>query len=114
MNVIDFFQGIFSFPVAKEMIVSAMYQRGYEAEVVLMNEISEDDQELILADLLVMLSRVSQGYTNTSGSDAFSMTIKGEYIPLADRQAMRREANEIYKRHKEDYKIKTDNAINIY
>lgn len=114
MNAIDFFQGIFSFPVAKEMIVSAMYQRGYEAEVVRMSEIIAEDQELILADLLVMLSRVSQGYTNTSGSDAFSMTIRGEYIPLADRQAMRREANAIYKRHGEETNIKTDNAINIY
>lgn len=114
MNVIDFFQGIFSFPVAKEMIISAMYQRGYEADTTLMSEITAEDQELILADLLVMLSRVSQGYTNTSGSDAFSMTIKGEYIPLEDRQAMRREANAIYKRYNEDKNVKTDNAINIY
>lgn len=114
MKAVDFFQGIFSFPVQKEMIVSAMYKRGYEAEEVFMNDILAKDQELILADILVMLSRVSQGYTNTTGSDAFSMTIKGEYIPLEDRQAMRREANAIYKRNGEEQNIKTSSAINIY
>lgn len=114
MTIKDFFQGIFSFPIADEMINAALYQRIGMSESD--NEISEIDlqeRELILADILIMLSRASQGYTNQTGSDAFSMTIKGETIPLADRQAMRAEANRIYRRYSEETSITESNAINI-
>ena len=113
MVILNFFQGVFNFPISSDMVRSACYMRGWDAEET-MDFTDIETQELILADILVMLSRASQGYTNKSGSDAFSMTIQGEYIPLSDRQAMRNEANKIYRKYKEVEKVQETNAINIY
>lgn len=115
MTIKDFFQGIFNFPIADEMIKSASFLRlgdDFSDEEIL--SIENKDRDLMLADILIMLSRASQGYTNQTGSDAFSMTIKGETIPLADRQAMRAEANRIYRRYNELENVTESNAINIY
>lgn len=113
MKILDFFQGVFSFPVSSDMVRSACFLREWDADMEM--DITEVKmQELIVADILVMLSRASQGYTNKSGSDVFSMTIQGDYIPLNDRQAMRNEANKIYRKYNEVEKIQETNAINIY
>ena len=113
MTLLNFFQGVFNFPISSDMVRSACYMRQWDAEDK-MDYTDIKTQELIMADILVMLSRASQGYTNKSGSDAFTMIMQGEYIPLADRQAMRNEANKIYRRYKEFEKIQENNAINIY
>lgn len=113
MTILDFFQGVFNFPISSEMVRSACYVREVDASND-MGVLEEETQELIMADILVMLSRASQGYTNKSGSDAFSMTIQGEYIPLADRQAMRNEANKIYRKYDKLEYVQETNAINIY
>lgn len=114
MNALDFFQGQFSFPVDDSVIRSALSRRGTINESDEIGEYEQKEIELTLADILVILSRSSQGYTNRTGSDAFSMSIKGEYVPLADRRAMRDEANRIYRRYGESDKIRMMNAINVY
>lgn len=113
MSILDFFQGVFNFPISSDMVRSACYVRGLDASDS-MGVLDEETQELIMADILVMLSRASQGYMNKSGSDAFSMTIQGEYIPLADRQAMRNEANRIYRKYGFLDLVQDTNVINIY
>lgn len=113
ITILNFFQGVFNFPISSDMVRSACYMRGWQAENP-MDFTDIETQELIMADILVMLSRASQGYTNKSGSDAFTMTMQGEYIPLADRQAMRNEANKIYRKYNEVEKVQETNAINIY
>jgi hypothetical protein len=113
MKILDFFQGVFSFPVSSDMVRSACYMREYDADEE-MEMADTKTQELIMADILVMLSRASQGYTNKSGSDAFSMTMQGEYIPLTDRRAMRNEANKIYRKYNELEKVQETNAVNIF
>lgn len=115
MTILEFFQGIFNFPIADEMIKAALYIRmGQDVSDNEVNYMDEIERDLTLADILVMLSRVSQGYTNQTGSDAFSMTLKGEYIPLADRQAMRAEANKLYRKYGLVECVTESNAINIY
>lgn len=112
MTIVEFFGGCFNFPVSKEIIMSACWLRGVNPDDYQFYELG-DNRELIIADILVMLSRASQGYQEKTGSDAFSMTISGEFIPLADRQAMRDEANAIYRKYGETDNIITRNAINI-
>lgn len=115
MTIKSFFQGIFNFPIADEMIESALYirtgQSDGDADIV---SLDYETRQLMLADILIMLSRASQTWSNKTGSDAFSMTLSGEIIPLADRQAMRAEANEIYRRYSEETSIRESNAINIF
>lgn len=113
MNVLDYFFGQFSFPIPTEVFESVFAGRGIKTDDdVSLLELKDID--LCLADTLVILSRTSQGYTNRTGSEAFSMTIKGDYIPLTDRRAMRDEANRIYKRYGENEKVRSQNAINVY
>lgn len=115
MTIKSFFQGIFNFPIADEMIESALYMRmgtnGGDEDI---SVLDKETRELMLADILIMLSRASQTWSNRTGSDAFSMTLSGEIIPLADRQAMKAEANAIYRRYSEETSIKESNAINIF
>lgn len=113
MDAINFFQGQFSYPVPSAVVETAMVQRGINADDDIM-DLEQRERDLVLADLLTILARSSQGYTNTTGSDAFNMSIKGVYIPLADRREMRAEANRIYKRYGETANIRLMSAINIY
>ncbi|MBQ2396501.1 MAG: hypothetical protein II304_05590 [Bacteroidales bacterium] len=108
----EMIQGMFNLPISDEIIKSVLYLRGFQSDESFYLE--EKDVELCVADILMVLSRASQGYNQQTGSDAFTMTIRGEYIPLKDRQAMRAEANAIYKRHKESVRIQETNAINVY
>lgn len=113
MTVKEFFSGIFNFPISSEMVATACYKRGFHSDEYI-EEMDTKTQDLTLADILVMLSRVSQGYTEKTGTDAFSMSVRGDYIPLADRQAMRNEANKIYAKYGENENVKLASAINIY
>lgn len=113
MNAVDFFQGQFSFPVPSAVVEAAMFQRGMTADDDI-SAVETMERELTLADILVILSRSSQGFSQRTGSDAFSMTIKGEYVPLNDRRAMRDEANRIYTRYGEKDNVRTQTAINIF
>lgn len=113
MTVLDYFFGQFSFPVPTEVLESAFAGRGIKSDDET-TMLERRDMDLVLADILVILSRTSQGFTNRTGSDAFSTTIKGDYIPLADRRAMRDEANRIYKRYGENENVRALNAINVY
>jgi len=112
MTNIEMIQGMFNFPISKEVVQSVLYKRNVQADSDVYLDL--DELELCVADILMVLSRASQGYSTRTGSDAFSMTLRGEIIPLADRVAMRNEANAIYKRHKEEHHIRLSNAINIY
>lgn len=113
MTALEFFQGQFSYPVPSAVVEAAMLQRGVVGDTEA-GELEQRERDLVLADLLTIISRSSQGYTNTTGTDAFNMSIKGVYIPLADRREMRAEANRIYKRYDEQANIRPMNAINIY
>lgn len=112
MNVLDFFQGVFSFPVQSDMVKSACFLRGVEPNSSAV-EHETKTLDLVLADMLVMLSRSSMGFSNTSSTDSFSMTLRGDYVPLSDRQAMRNEANQIYKKYGEVDFVRETSAINI-
>lgn len=115
MNIRSFFQGIFNFPIADEMIESALYMRtGHGDGSEDISILDTESRELMLADILIMLSRASQTWSNKTGSDAFSMILSGEIIPLADRQVMKAEANRIYRKYKEFESVTESNAINIY
>lgn len=115
MKIKSFFQGIFNFPIADEMIESALYIRiGSSDGDADIDTLDKETRELMLADILIMLSRASQTWSNKTGSDAFSMSLSGEIIPLADRQAMKAEANAIYRRYSEDISIRESSVINIF
>ena len=111
-TILNYFQGVFSFPVADEMIQAACFCRGYDPDWEFAN-VDEENRNLILADLLIMLSRASMTFERKTGSDAFNMTISGDIIPLADRNAMKREANAIYAKY-EPESVKPRSVINIY
>lgn len=113
MTVLDYFFGQFSYPIPSEVFESVFAGRGIKTDDDV-SDLERKEIDLCLADTLVILSRTSQGFTNRTGSDAFSTTIKGDYIPLSDRRAMRDEANRIYKRYGEDDKVRSQNAINVY
>lgn len=113
MNVLDYFFGQFSFPIPTEVLESAFIGRGIKPDDDIA-DIEVKEKDLTLADILVILSRTSQGFTNRTGSDAFSTTIKGDYVPMEARRAMRDEANCIYKRYGENDKVREMNAINVY
>ena len=112
MNVLDFFLGVFSFPVQSDMVQSPCFLRCVEPDSSAV-EHETKTLDLVLADMLVMLSRSSMGFSNTSSTDSFSMTLRGDYVPLSDRQAMRNEANQIYKKYGEVDFVRETSAINI-
>lgn len=111
-TILSYYQGCFSFPVADEMIQAACYCRDTDPDWEF-GDMSEQTRNLILADLLMMLSRASMTFNRKTGSDAFNLTISGEIIPLADRQAMKNEANAIYAKY-EPESVKPRSVINIY
>ena len=53
MKILDFFQGVFNFPISSDMVRSACYMRGWQAENP-MDFTDIETQELIMADILVM------------------------------------------------------------
>lgn len=114
VTILNYYQGCFSFPVADEMIQAACFCRDTDPDWEMgTSEFDESTRNLILADLLMMLSRASMTFDRKTSSDAFSMTISGERIPLEDRQAMRNEANAIYAKY-EPESVKPRSVINIY
>lgn len=112
VTILNYYQGCFSFPVADEMIQAACYCRDTDPDWEF-GDMTEQTRNLILADLLMMLSRASMTFDRKTSSDAFSMTISGERIPLEDRHAMRNEANAIYAKY-EPASVKPRSVINIY
>lgn len=113
-TILGYYQGCFSFPVADEMIQAACFCRGVDPDLeFVVSEFEESERMLILADLLMMLSRASMTFNRKTGSDAFNLTVSGEIIPLADRQAMKREANAIYAKY-EPESVKPRSVFNIY
>lgn len=113
-KLIEYLVGCFNFPIDEGMIIAALAGRGLEPSQVFA-ETTEKQRDLVLADILIMLSRSSMGYTQKTASDAFSMELRGELIPLADRQAMIREANAIYGKYEEEAgKVRPLSALNVY
>lgn len=111
-TILNYFQGVFSFPVADEMITAACYLRQTNPDD-LLGDVTDETRELILADLLIMLSRASMSFDRKTGSESFNMTIKGNRIPLEDRRAMKDEANAIYAKY-EPESVKPRSVLNIY
>lgn len=109
----EYLQGVFNFPVADELIVSILWERGFTPDDECGNT-EKKDRELLVADVLMALSRASQTWANKTGNEAFSMTVSGGLIPLADRQAMRNEANKLYSANGESDKVRLLSAINLY
>ena len=113
MTALNFFQSIFSFPIEENMVLSALVQRGiFDNEQI--ENLTPEEINLTIADILVMLSRASQGYLNKTGGTAFTLTVNGAAMSLKDRQAMRYEADAIYRKYNEIDKIsRSRSAINI-
>lgn len=112
MTIREFYQGIFNFPVSEEMISSACSMMAVEPTENI-SYIDIEFREMILAHLLVMLSRASMGYSNKTGTSDFSMIIQGELVPLSDRLMMRNEANRIFKKWDRLEYVTESNAINV-
>ena len=113
-KLIDYLIGCFNFPIDEGMILAALAGRALEPTI-LFGSVTQKERDLVLADILVMLSRSSMGYTQKTSSDAFSMELRGELIPLADRQAMIREANRLYGMYEDEAsKVRPLSALNIY
>lgn len=109
----DYLIGCFNFPIDEGMICAVLAGRGIELSE-LFADTTEKERDLCLADVLVMLSRSSMGYSQKTSSDAFSMEFRGELIPLADRQAMISEANRIYAKYAEESRVRPLSVLNIY
>lgn len=109
----EYLQGVFNFPVADELITSILCERGFTPDDECANT-EKKDRELLVADVLMALSRASQTWANKTGNEAFNMTVSGGLIPLADRQAMRNEANKLYSANGESDKVRLLSAINLY
>jgi len=112
-KVSDYLEGCFNFPIDEGMITAAMAGRDLDP-LLLFGDVEQKDRDLLLADLLIMLSRSSMGYTQETSSDSFAMKQRGELIPLADRKAMVREANRIYSLYGEKTNVRPQSALNIY
>lgn len=113
MTIKEFFQGCFNMPIDDGLIDAACIIWGVDTQEPF-GSIEESKRDLVLAEMLVMMSRASMGWTNKTGSSDFSMMLSGEIIPLADRVSMRNEANRIYRKHGMTENVVETNAINIY
>lgn len=113
-TVKEYLQGVFNFPIADELITAISFERGFSPDDEVYSVTEKKDRELLVADVLMALSRASQAWANKTGSEAFSMTVSGGLIPLADRQAMRNEANKLYAANGEGEKVRLLSAINLY
>lgn len=112
MTIKEYFQGIFSFPVSDDMVQAACLNNEIDYTENVMT-ITTKEKELCLADLLIMLSRASQTFSNKTASSNFSMTLSGEQMSLTDRKTLIFEANNLYLKNDASSKIKTLSAINI-
>lgn len=113
MTIGEYFQNIFNFPVNDGFVEAACAVNGVDVNE-LFGDIDDGKRDLVLAEMLVMMSRASMGWSNKAGSDAFSMTLSGETVSLNDRMEMREEANRIYRKYGMFDKVVETNAINIY
>ena len=111
-KLIDYIGGLFSFPVPEETLVSVLADRGFSPDDDY-TLAEKKDKELILADLLMVLSR-AQGYSSATKSQAFSLTISGERIPLEDRRAFIQEANRLYTQNGEADSVRPLFGLNVY
>lgn len=111
-KLIDYIGGLFSFPVPEETLVSVLADRGFSPDDDY-NSTEKGERELILADLLMVLSR-AQGYSSATKSQAFSLTISGERIPLEDRRAFIQEANRLYMKNGEADSVRPLFGLNVY
>lgn len=111
-KLIDYIGGLFSFPVPEESLTSVLVGRGFSPEDDY-STANQGERELILADLLIVLSR-AQGYTNSTKSASFALTVAGERIPLEDRRAYIQEANRLYKKNGEDDSVRPFYGLNVY
>lgn len=114
MNLIEFFSGLFPFPVDDAFIVSHCAVRGFDAEMERPSDLSEDEKGLIRADLLKGLALSVCSWQEKTGSTAFTSEQKSDAITPIMRRSMLIEANSLYYAHGEPESAYKLNAINVW
>lgn len=114
MTLLEFFSGLFPFPVDDSFIVSHCVEREQDAQLVELSDIDVKTRNLIKADLLHDLALASMGWQSKTASSAFESNERADAIPAADRRSMLIEANRLYMLYGESDKISKLNAINVW
>ena len=114
MTVLEFFSGLFPFPVDDSFIVTHCGARGIDAELTPFSDIDADERALIKADLLKGLALASIGWQSETSSTAFKSREGGDAITPLARRSMLMEANSLYFAHGEPENAYKLNAINVW
>jgi hypothetical protein len=114
MTLLDFFSGLFSFPVDDSFIISHCAERGIDAQLSDIESVDAKTKYLIKADLFHDLSFSVVGWQSKTASSAFESNERADAITAADRRSMLIESNRIYAIYGEKDKITKLNAINVW
>ncbi len=114
VTLLDFYSGIFPFPVDDAFIISHCGARGYDAELTALTSLSANERDLIKADLLKGVALSLCGWQSKTGSTAFSSEQRGDAITSEQRRSLLMEANSIYCRCGEPESAYKLNAINVW
>lgn len=115
MTAIDFFQGLFCFPISADMVKAAVLMGGSEInDNTLLSSLDDDVRELSKAHLYRMVAQTQNGFTERSSSSDFGATNSVNNISSSQIRAMLSEANRIFRKYKQTEYVTVRNAINVF
>lgn len=114
ITLLEFFSGLFPFPVEDSFIIANCGARGYDAETTTLSMIGLSTRELLRADLLKALALSLIGWQSKTSSTAFSAEQRGEGMSTEQRRSMLNEANSLYRKYGEPESVVRLNAINVW
>lgn len=114
MTLLEFFSGLFPFPIDDSFIIAHCMEREQDAQLTAVSDIDTKTRYLIKADLLHDLALGSMGWQSKTASSAFESNERADAIPAADRRSMLIEANRLYTLYGESDNVSKLNAINVW
>ena len=114
VTLLDFFSGLFPFPVDDSFIFSTCLLRQHDAELDTVADLTSDEIGLIRADLLKGFALSVCSWQNKTASTAFTSDQKSDAITPVMRRSMLIEANTLYFTHGEPESAYKLNAINVW
>lgn len=117
MNVLSFVKGLFTFDIDDDVIGSAVYRRvgmwkpDAPVEQYL---IGMEEEQLIIADILMAYYRTPKGLEKHIKSGDFSVSMKGEKQTFYDIQYLYLYAQDIYRKYDDErFEGETNNVLSI-